>query len=84
MSAFEYYGKNNITEKKVNLKSISKKKLKKMKFKMSKKEKVVEKPKKTSCVLNNFYSLNLKDSSKTGQKLMEWLIHPISIDDFMK
>lgn len=35
-------------------------------------------------VLNNIYILNLKNSTKTGQKLLEWLIHPISLDTFMK
>lgn len=35
-------------------------------------------------VLSNIYNLNLKDSTVTGKKLLEWLIHPISVDDFMK
>jgi len=35
-------------------------------------------------VLNNIYNLNLKNSIKAGQKLLEWLIHPIGLDNFMK
>lgn len=46
--------------------------------------------KKTNCIkkctniLNNIYKINLKNSTKTGQKLLEWLIHPISVEDFIK
>lgn len=93
MSAFEYYAKKGINEDSVNRKrknhgqqnqSKNKKKLKKNPVKITKNEKGVENPKKPkSQDLNNIYN-NLKDSFKTGQKLLEWLIHPISIDDFMK
>lgn len=86
MSAFEYYSKKSITEDSVNRKRKNKKKIKKTPVKITKTEnngnENQKKPK--SHVLNNIYNLNLKDSSKTGQKLLEWLIHPISIDDFMR
>jgi len=85
MSAFEYYTKKSITEDSVNRKRKNKKKLKKTPVKIAKTESGDENPKKNrSHVLNNIYNLNLKDSSKTGQKLLEWLIHPKSIDDFMR
>jgi len=85
MSAFEYYTKKTMTEKSVNRKRKNKKKLKKIPVKINKTENCVVNPKKSkSNVLNNIYNLNLKNSSKTGHKLLEWLIHPISIDDFMK
>lgn len=93
MSAFEYYAKKGINEDSLNRKrknhghqcqSKNKKKLKKIPVKITKNEKGVENSKKPkSQGLNNIYN-NLKDSFKTGQKLLEWLIHPISIDDFMK
>jgi len=85
MSAFEYYAKKSITEDNVSRKRKNKKKLKKTSVKIYKNEKGEENPKiNKSFVLNNIYNLNLKNSSKTGQKLLEWLIHPISINDFMR
>jgi len=85
MSAFEYYANKSITEDKVNRKRKNKKKLKKTPVKITKTESGDENPKKTKIhVLNNIYNFNLKDSSKTGQKLLEWLIYPNSIDDFMR
>lgn len=85
MSAFEYYAKKSITEDNVNRKRKNKKKLKKTPVKITKTESSVENSKKNRThVLNNIYNFNLKDSSKTGQKLLEWLIHPNSIDDFMR
>ncbi|KAL5235362.1 hypothetical protein ACI65C_002772 [Semiaphis heraclei] len=83
MSAFEYYAKKS--EDSVSRKRKNKKKLKKTPVKISKNEKGDENPKKNrSFDLDNIYNLNLKNSSKTGQKLLEWLIHPISINDFMR
>lgn len=86
MSAFEYYAKKSMTEDSVNRKRKNKKKLKKTPVKITKTENGVEnlKKKNRSLVLNNIYNLSLKDSAKTGQQLLEWLIHPISVDNFMK
>jgi len=85
MSAFEYYAKKSVTEVSVSRKRKNKKKLKKTPVKISKNVKGEENPKKNrSLDLNNIYNLNLKYSTKTGQKLFEWLIHPINIDNFMK
>lgn len=82
MSAFDFYSKTFSSE---NCKRKNKKQLKKSSFKKPKIEKSHNGPKKSQHnVLNTIYNLNLKDSIKTGKKLLEWLIHPISIDDFMK
>lgn len=63
----------------------NKKKLKKNSVKICKIENGVDGSKKTQHdALNDIYNLNLKDSFKTGQKLLEWLIHPIGIDKFVK
>lgn len=84
MSAFQYYSKMQILP--VDRKRKNKKKTKQILIKKRKIENgVVDSTIKTkNNVLNSIYSLNLKNSTKTGQKLLEWLIHPISIDHFMK
>lgn len=81
MSAFEYYAKMGALadRKRKN------KKLKKKSFKIHKTENGEDVSKKTQAnVLNDIYNLNIKDSFKAGQKLFEWLIHPIGIEQFMK
>lgn len=63
----------------------NKKKSKKNSVKIRKTENGVDVSIKTQHgVLNDVYNLNLKDSFKSGQKLFEWLIHPIGIEKFMK
>lgn len=87
MSAFEYYAKNSLP---LDRKRKNKKKIKKMQIKKPKtKENSTYEEKKNDTKkgyidLNNIYSINLKNSTKTGQKLLEWLIHPYSIEDFMR
>jgi hypothetical protein len=84
MSAFEYYANADL--------SVNKKRKKKKKSRSSVSNKknrienqVVDKPKITGYKdLNSIYNLNLKNSTKTGKKLFEWLIHPIDVEDFMK
>lgn len=81
MSAFEYYAKikSHVRDKKSKFK------------KKSKRPKTVNggglpRPDKAGQrnILNNIYNLNLNNSTKTGQKLFKWLIHPFSLEDFMK
>lgn len=84
MSAFEYYAKS-ATSAIVKRKRKNKNKLNKNSVKTPKIENEENRPKKLRTdVLNNIYNFNLKDSTKTGQKLLEWLIHPISVEKFMK
>ncbi|VVC40038.1 JmjC domain [Cinara cedri] len=84
MSAFEYYAKAKLQMESKKLKN--KKKLKQISVKKLKTTHGVTRPKKTghNFVLNKIYNLNLNNSTKIGQKLFEWLIHPFSIEDFMK
>lgn len=83
MSAFEYYAKSASSA--VNSKRKNKNKFNKNSVKKLRTGNEEDRPKKsTADVLNNIYNLNLKDSAKTGQKLLEWMIHPISVEKFMK
>lgn len=84
MSAFQYYSKMQILP--VDRKRKNKKKSKQILVKNRRIENSDDdSPIKTkNNVLNNIYSLNLRNSTKTGQKLLEWLIHPISVEHFMK
>lgn len=82
MSAFEYYAKVGAM---ADRKRKNKKKSKTNSVKIRKTENGVDVSKKTQHdVLNDVYNLNLKDSFKAGQKLFEWMIHPIGIEKFMK
>lgn len=85
MSAFEYYVNAGLSGKGVNGKQKRKRKLKNASCKKPSAKNIVEKFKKSRYHdLNSIYNLNLKNSTKTGQKLLEWLIHPIDLDEFMK
>lgn len=88
MSAFEFYSKtkNSIVDRKPRKrKRKNKEMIKTILDKKPRKKLDDNSPNKSLIgVLNNIYNLNLKNSIKTGQKLFEWLIHPIDIDDFMK
>lgn len=85
MSAFQYYSKMTLSEDRRKRKN-----KKKPKSTMELKKPKVENGVVDSInsigdnVLNNIYNLNLKNSTEMGQKLLEWLIHPISLDNFMK
>jgi len=83
MSAFQYYSKMSALDG--SCKRKKKKKPKAIPVKISKVENdIVDNVESTANdVLNNIYKLNLQNSIETGQKLMEWLIHPITLDNFM-
>lgn len=89
MSAFEYYSKNGLPSdpkrKTTKNHKVRKTKLKKLKTKdndtFENKSNNIQK----GCIdLKNIYNINLKNSTKTGKKLLEWFIHPLSVDNFMR
>lgn len=81
MSAFEHYAKVKLQARDKNLK-----KKKKLKRTETVNGSGLTRPKRIGqrIVLNNIYNENLNNSTLTGQKLLEWLIHPVSLEDFMK
>jgi len=86
MSAFEFYAKiNSAVDRKRKRKRRNNEIVKRTLAKKSGTEHINDSPNiSRNNVLNNIYNSSVKNSMKTGQKLFEWLINPIGIDDFMK
>jgi len=85
MSAFNYYSKISLNnDRKRKRKRKTKEILQTTSLKKLNSESGIDSTRITNDDLNSIYNSNLNDSTVIGQKLLKWLIHPISIDNFMK